>query len=112
MTLDEFEAIRLADLEGMYQEHAAAGMHISRQTFGRILYSAHRKTAEALIKGKALRIEGGKIEVAAIKDFKCAGCDYTWASPTGSKETVECPKCNYKNINKCCRKRRNTEEQK
>ena len=54
------EAIRLADLEGMYQEHAAENMGISRQTFGRIIESAHKKVAEALIKGKALRIEGGK----------------------------------------------------
>ena len=61
MTLDEHEAIRLADLEGLYHEEAARRMGISRPTFGRILESAHRKVAEVLVEGKALRIEGGPI---------------------------------------------------
>ncbi len=59
--LDEAEAIRLADLEGLYQEAAARRMGVSRQTFGRILEEAHRIVADALINGKALRIEGGQI---------------------------------------------------
>lgn len=53
---DEFEAIRLRDLEGLYQEAAAKRMGISRQTFGRILESAHKKVAEALVNGKAIKI--------------------------------------------------------
>lgn len=59
--LDEAEAIRLADLEGLYQEAAARRMGVSRQTFGRILEDGRRKVADALIHGKALRVEGGKI---------------------------------------------------
>jgi predicted DNA-binding protein (UPF0251 family) len=55
--LDELEAIRLADLEGLYHEEAAQKMEISRATFGRILGEARHKVAEAIIKGKALRIE-------------------------------------------------------
>ncbi len=55
--LDEFEAVRLADYEGLYQEDGAHRMKISRATFARILNEAHRKVAECLIKGKALRIE-------------------------------------------------------
>ncbi len=58
---DGAEAIRLADLEGLYQEAAARKMGVSRQTFGRILEDAHRRVADALINGKALRIEGGEI---------------------------------------------------
>jgi len=54
---DEVEAIRLANLEGMYQEEAATEMGISRQTFGRIITSANKKIAEGLVKGKALRID-------------------------------------------------------
>lgn len=54
---DELEAIRLADLEGMYQEDAATAMGVSRQTFGRIVSSARKKVAEGLVHGKALRIE-------------------------------------------------------
>ncbi len=56
LTLEEFEAVRLADLESHYQEEAAASMNISRQTFGRIINSARSKIAEALVRGKALSI--------------------------------------------------------
>ena len=57
LSMDELEAIRLADYEGLYHEDAAERMKISRQTFGRILYEAHKRVAECLIKGKALKIE-------------------------------------------------------
>ncbi len=63
MSLDEFEAMRLADLEGLYQEQAAARMNVSRPTFGRIIDSARRKVAEVLVHGKALRIEGGPVQL-------------------------------------------------
>ncbi|MCX6559540.1 MAG: DUF134 domain-containing protein [Candidatus Aminicenantes bacterium] len=63
MTLDEFEALRLADFEGLYQEQAAERMAVSRPTFSRIIDSAHRKTIDALLHGKSLRIEGGTVEV-------------------------------------------------
>lgn len=65
LSVDEFEALRLADRDGLYQEEAAARMGISRQTFGRIVESAHRKVAEALVEGKALRIEGGAVNRGA-----------------------------------------------
>jgi len=57
---DEVEAIRLADHESLYQEEAAVKMKISRQTFGRIIESAHAKIADALINGKALKLEDGQ----------------------------------------------------
>jgi len=63
LTFDELEAVRLADLEGLYQEQAAQKMNISRQTFGRIVESAHKKIADALVNGKALSIEGGPFEL-------------------------------------------------
>ena len=53
---DEMEALRLADLEGLYHEEAAERMEVSRQTFGRIISAARKKTAEALLMGKAIRI--------------------------------------------------------
>lgn len=59
--LDEAEALRLADLEGLYQEAAARSMGVSRPTFGRIVESARRKVADAVLNGKALRLEGGEI---------------------------------------------------
>ena len=63
MALDEFEAMRLADLDGLYQEQAAEQMKVSRSTFSRIIDSAHRKMADAIVHGKALRIEGGPVEM-------------------------------------------------
>lgn len=62
LTLDELEAIRLADLEGSYQEDAAKKMGISRQTFGNIINSAHKKIADTLLNAKALKIEGGAVK--------------------------------------------------
>ncbi len=59
--LDEAEALRLADLEGLYQEAAARSMGVSRPTFGRIIEEARRKVADAILNGKALRLEGGEI---------------------------------------------------
>lgn len=57
LEIDELEALRLADYEGLYQEDAARQMNISRATFGRIVEAAHRKVADAILHGKALRIE-------------------------------------------------------
>jgi predicted DNA-binding protein (UPF0251 family) len=62
LTLDELEAVRLADLEGLYQVDAAKKMDISRQTFGNIINSAHRKVADVLLNTKALKIEGGTVK--------------------------------------------------
>jgi len=59
LTLDEFEAVKLADLEGEYQEKAAGKMKVSRQTFGIIIEKARKKLADAIVNGKALKIEGG-----------------------------------------------------
>ncbi|MGE4357958.1 MAG: DUF134 domain-containing protein [Candidatus Omnitrophota bacterium] len=59
LTLDELEAIRLVCLEGLKQENAAKKMKISRPTFSRIITSAHKKIADALVNVKAIKIEGG-----------------------------------------------------
>lgn len=57
LSLDELEALRLKDMVELDQTKAAEQMMISRPTFQRILTSAHKKVATALIEGKALRIE-------------------------------------------------------
>lgn len=54
--IDELEAIRLADLEGLYHSEASKKMNISRQTFGNILASAHKKIADFLVNSRALKI--------------------------------------------------------
>jgi uncharacterized protein len=57
LRLDELEAVRLADFEGLYHVEGAGKMGVSRATFGRILGAARRKIAEAVLQGKALKIE-------------------------------------------------------
>ena len=59
LTVDEFEAIRLKDYEDMGQTEAARKMGISQPTFQRLYESARKKIADALVNGKAIRIEGG-----------------------------------------------------
>ena len=59
MTIDEYEAVRLADHEGLDQEAAASLMQVSRQTYGRILAAARHIVGEALITGKAITVAGG-----------------------------------------------------
>ena len=59
LTLDEFEALRLADLEGLKQIDAAKRLKISRPTFSRIVSSARNKIADGLVNIKFIKIEGG-----------------------------------------------------
>lgn len=59
LTMDEFEAIRLADLLEKGQKEAAESMRISQPTFNRILKKAHKNLANALVGGKVIRIQGG-----------------------------------------------------
>ena len=62
MSVEELEAIRLSDFEHLDQESAANMMEVSRHTYGRILAHARSVVAEALITGKALKVEGGAYE--------------------------------------------------
>ena len=107
LTVDECEAIRLADLEDLYQEQAAEKMKVSRQTFGRIIESAHKKVADALVKGKALKIEGGEFEMAAMRKFKCSDCQHTWELPFGTGRPQDCPSCKSGNIHRAQEDRTN-----
>jgi predicted DNA-binding protein (UPF0251 family) len=100
LTVDEYEAIRLADLVSLYQGQAAEKMHVSRQTFGRIIESAHKKVAEALVKGKALRIEGGEFEMAAMRKFECSDCQHAWGLSYGTCRPKSCPFCKSANIHR------------
>jgi predicted DNA-binding protein (UPF0251 family) len=63
LTVEELEAIRLKDLEGMEQEEGGEKMNVSRPTFQRILSSARKKIADALLNGKAIRVEGGNYKL-------------------------------------------------
>ncbi len=95
LTVDEMEAIKLADLEGLYQEEAAERMGVSRQTFGRIVEAARKKVAEALVKGKALKIAGGEVTMADRNQVECPGCHFSWELPKGEGKPKRCPYCHY-----------------
>lgn len=92
LTVDEYEAIRLADWEGLKHSEAAAKMKISRPTFTRLLESAHKKISDALINGKAIRIEGGNFVLLNTR-FHCRNCNNVWVSKAQSSGSVICPNC-------------------
>jgi len=63
LLVDEFEAVRLKDLEGLEQGECAKKMKISQPTFHRLVLSARKKISEAIVNGKAIRIEGGNYRI-------------------------------------------------
>ena len=101
LTLDELEAIRLADLDGLYQEQAAKKLKVSRQTFGRIISSAHRRVADALVSGKSILIDGGEIMardqslgMGAGGRCVCPKCDVKVPHRRGLPcQEEQCPNC-------------------
>jgi len=101
LTVDEVEALRLVDLEGLSHEEAAARLGVSRQTVGRVLEAARRKIADALVNGKALVIGGGTYQIAQVRC--CDACGYRWElSSTGSAGADEtCPVCGSAAVRAC-----------
>ncbi len=71
LTMEEVESIRLKDREGLTQKEASERMEVSRPTFQRILTKARKKVAEALIKGKAIRFQGGDYKLARSRCRSC-----------------------------------------
>ena len=98
VSLDELEALRLADLQGLYHEQAAQQMMVSRQTFGRILESARRKVADALLSGKVLRVDRGSVDAPRTQRFECSGCRHSWRARYGRPRPSECPSCRSEDI--------------
>lgn len=91
LALDEFEAIRLADHEGLDQETAAERMGISRSTFSRLVEKARHKVAEFLIEGRHLRIGGGDVHFRGNL-VRCARCGRRF-SLAMDEEPDACPDC-------------------
>jgi len=99
LPVEEAEAIRLKDLEGLEQEQGADRMNISRPTFQRVLASARQKIADALLNGKAIKIEGGSFEMA-FRRFRCLN-RHEWEVPFEvmmSAPPQLCPTCNTPSI--------------
>jgi predicted DNA-binding protein (UPF0251 family) len=94
LSVEEAEAIRLKDIEGLEQDGCAQKMKVSRSTFARTLLAARQKIADALLNGKAIRIEGGNYEMS-VRHFRC-GNGHEWEVPFEKmiKEPPElCPTC-------------------
>ena len=121
LAVDEFEAIRLKDFEEMDQEKAAKKMNISQPTFHRLIIAARKKVADALVNGKAIRIQGGTYKMVQqpiqpgmgrgmgrgrgmggrgmgfggpAMACICSSCGYQQAKQRGVPcSTLKCPKC-------------------
>lgn len=76
MTVDEYETIRLIDLEGYTQEECAAQMNVARSTVQGIYFEARKKLADSLVNGKMLLIEGGEYQLCDGSGNGCGrgGC--------------------------------------
>src|SRR5690554_3172186 len=72
LNIEEIEALRLKDMEGLTQEEAAEKMDVSRPTFQRILTEARKKLVKALIEGYAIRFQGGNYRL--VDKYRCKGC--------------------------------------
>jgi predicted DNA-binding protein (UPF0251 family) len=94
ITVDELEALRLSDYAGLSQEEVAQQMQVSRPTVTRMLARAHRAVADALVNGKAIRIEGGDYTLGQ-QNFRCPVCGYQVAMPGGMPLPEVCSQCQY-----------------
>ncbi len=92
ITVDELEALRLADYLGMIHEEAAKQLQVSRPTVTRMLARAHQAIADALVNGKAIRIEGGDYILEGCEAV-CPKCGALWSSPEQGEENQVCGKC-------------------
>ena len=102
LRIEEVEAIRLKDLEGLEQEECAEKMEVSRQTFQRILNTAREKIADSIINGKAIRIEGGNF-TRNICPIHCLDCEKEWKESYENFEKIingnyVCPNCQSKKV--------------
>ncbi len=112
LTLDEFEALRLADQLSMSHAEAADEMEISRSTFTRLIEGARKKLANFIIQGKLLSINGGNIHFRQ-NIIKCQTCGHMFKT-SFNQIITECPVCKSDNLlnlaggfghGNCCRHR-------
>ena len=110
LSLDEYEAVRLADYEGLDHIDAAGRMNISRSTFTRLIEKARKKTASFLIDGSELIIDGGNIHFRG-NIIRCGDCSDVFRIDF-EKDMVQCPSCGSDNLidiaggyghGRCCR---------
>ena len=106
LTVDEFEVIRLIDLEEIEQSKAAKKMKISQPTLSRILKSARKKISDAVINGKSIKISGGEYKMAGQRQGLGVGLGCGRGLGIGARGRMggtsegpggicKCPKCGY-----------------
>ncbi len=109
LSLDEYEAFRLADHVCLSHAEAAVEMEISRSTFTRLIEQARKTIAELIVNGNMLLIEGGNIHFRK-NIIKCVSCGHMFDMNINSSLT-ECPECHSTNLlnmaggfghGKCC----------
>lgn len=100
LSVDEYEALRLKDLLGIGQAGAAEKMDVSQPTFHRTLINARKKVADAIVNGKAIRIQGGNIHFSPPRggakpmSCVCPKCGHKQAKLLGIPcFDMQCPKC-------------------
>ena len=110
LSLDEYEAIRLADYMGMEHVEAAEEMEISRSTFTRLIEKARKKISQFIIEGKQLFIEGGNIHFRG-NVIRCTDCGHMF-NIGFDNNMIKCPTCGSTNLidlaggfghGRCCR---------
>lgn len=104
LRLDELEALRLADLEGLYHDAAAERMGVSRPTFGRLVATARHKVADALVNSRMLTFKGGHTTMTELRRFQCGTCGTAFEVPCGTGRPTECPTCHSKSLGRCRRR--------
>ena len=109
LSLDEFEAFRLADQLGYSHAQAADEMEISRSTFSRLIEKARKKIADFIILGGLLTIGGGSVHFR-INILQCRDCGHMF-KVNFENIVSECPECHSEKIinmagsfghGKCC----------
>jgi uncharacterized protein len=98
LSVEEAEALRLKDLEGLEQAEGAASMGVSRPTFQRILSSARKKVADALLNGKAIRIEGGSFKLNGVPMCCPRGHNWIGQQDVNDEKASLCPLCRGTNV--------------
>lgn len=101
LKVEELEAMRLKDVEGLNQEQCAEIMGVSRQTFQNIIDAARKKITQALIEGNAIKIGGGDYTTKFCK-FKCLSCGNLY-DINYKQDRNTCPSCGSSKV--MCRKK-------
>lgn len=92
LTVEEMEALRLKDAEGLDQNTCAERMNLSQSSFQRLLSGARTKVTGALVDGRAIRIDGGSYQLVASR-WTCGACGVDWEGRRVPQSSEACPSC-------------------